>query len=123
MKIADAIARIDELKHNTYSYSQKVGWLSRVDAMIKKHIIDTHKGSEKITFNGYTADTDPQTVLLAPEPFDEMYLRWMEAQIDYHNGEYGKYNQSIQMFKAEYNGYERWYNRNNMPIGGKMKYF
>lgn len=123
MKIAEAIARLDELKHNTYSYSQKVDWLSRLDAMIKKHIIDTHKGGEAVTFTGYTPETDPQTVLLAPEPFDEMYLRWMEAQIDYHNGEYGRYNQSIQMFKAEYNGYERWYNRGNMPIGGKMKYF
>lgn len=123
MKIAEAIARLDGLKHNTYGYADKVAWLSRLDAMIKKHIIDTHEGAEQVTFTGYGPDTDPQTELLAPEPFDEMYLRWMEAQIDYHNGEYGKYNQSIQMFKAEYNGYERWYNRNNMPIGHEMKYF
>ena len=123
MKIAEAIARLDELKHNTYSDAQQVAWLSRADSMIKRHIIDTHEGSENVTFTGYDDNTDPQTELLAPEPFDEMYLRWMEAQIDYHNDEYGKYNQSILMFKAEYNGYERWYNRNNLPIGGKMKYF
>lgn len=123
MIIAEAIAQLDELKHNTYSYADKVAWLSKVDGMIKRHIIDTHEGGSAVTFAGYTPETDPQTVLLAPEPFAEMYIRFMEAQIDYHNGEYGKYNQSILMFKAEYNGYERWYNRNYMPIAGKMKYF
>ena len=123
MTIAQAIARLDELKHNTYSQSQKVAWLSKVDGMVKRHIIDTHEGGEKVIFNGYDDDTDLQTQLLVPAPFDEVYLRWLEAQIDYHNGEYGKYNQAIQMFKAEYDGYWKWYNRNHMPTGGKMKYF
>ena len=123
MKIAEAIARLDNLKHNTFSIEEKVAWLSKVDAMIKRHIIDTHEGAGTITFNGYTPDKDMQTELLAPEPFDELYLRYMEAQVDYHNAEYDGYNQAILMFKAEYNGYERWYNRTHMPIGGKMKYF
>lgn len=123
MTIAEAISRLDALKHNTYSQSQKVAWLSRLDHMVQKHIIDTHEGGERAAFTGYDANTDPQTVLLIPAPFDEAYLRWMEAQIDYHNGEYGKYNQSILMFNAEYSGYERHYNRNHMPIGRKMKYF
>lgn len=123
MKIAEAVARLDGLMHNTFDFSDKVTWLSRLDAMIKKHIIDTHEDGDAVPFVGYTAETDPQTELLAPEPFEEMYLRWMEAQIHYHNGEYGKYNQAILLFKSEYNGYQRWYNRNHMPIGRKMKYF
>ena len=123
MKIAEAIARLNSLKQNTYTLEDKVAWLSRLDHMIKKHIVDTHEGGEAVAFQGYTPETDPETELLAPAPFDEMYLRWMEAQIDYHNSEYDRYNQSMQMFKAEYDGYARWYNRNHMPLGGKMKYF
>lgn len=123
MKISDAIAQLDGLKHNVYNYSDKVAWLSRLDTMVKKHIIDSHEGGESIAFTGYTAETDPQTELLVPEPFDGMYLRWLEAQIDYYNGEYERYNQAMAMFEAEYNGYERWYNRKHMPIGRKMKYF
>lgn len=123
MTIAQAIARLDELKHNTYSRSQKLVWLSRLDTMVRKHIIDTHEGGKNVAFTGYDDNTDPQTELLVPAPFDEMYLRWLEAQIDYANGEYGKYNQSILMFQTDYNGYERYYNRNHMPIGRKMKYF
>lgn len=123
MKIIEAINKLDALKPNAYSYEDKVAWLSRVDAMIKKHIIDTHEGAEKISFEGYRPDTDMQTVLLAPEPFEELYLRYLEAQVDYHNMEYDGYNQSILLFKAAYNSFERWYNRNHMPLGGKMKYF
>ena len=123
MTIAQAIAQLDSLKHNTFSQEQKVAWLGRVEAMIKKHIIDTHVGGDKVIFEGYGPDVDLQTELMAPEPFDEMYLRYLEAQVDYHNMEYDGYNQAISLFKAAYNGFERWYNRTHMPLGGKMKYF
>lgn len=123
MTIAKAITQLDALKHNAYSFSQKVIWLSRLDSMIKCRIIDTHEGAERVGAIGYDESTDPETVLLVPEPFDQMYLRWLEAQIDYANGEYGKYNQAIQMFETEYSGYRNYYNRNHMPLGQNMKYF
>lgn len=123
MTISEAISRIDALKHNTYGQTDKVQWLSRLDGMVKRHIIDTHEGADEVTFNGYDDSTDLQTELLVPAPYDEVYLRWMEAQIDYHNGEYGKYNNSIDMFNTAYEGYQNYYNRTHMPIGKGMKYF
>ena len=122
MKIIEAINRIDSLKHNTYSESDKVAWLSRLDAMVKNHITDTHKGDE-VTFTGYDDGTDLQTELLIPAPYDEVYLRWMEAQIDYHNGEYDKYNNAIDMFNTAFDGYKNYYNRTHMPKGKKFKFF
>ena len=123
MKIIDAIDQLDSLKHNTYSQMDKVGWLSRLDTMVKKHIIDTHEGAEDVTFTGYDGGTDLDTELLVPAPYDEVYLRWMEAQIDYHNGEYDKYNNAIDMFNTAYNGYRNYYNRTHMPLGKSFKYF
>ena len=122
MKIIEAINRIDSLKHNTYTKSDKVEWLSRLDAMVKNHIIDTHKG-EEVTFTGYDDATELQTELLVPAPYDEVYLRWMEAQIDYHNGEYDKYNNAIDMFTTAYEGYKNYYNRTHMPKGKKFQFF
>ena len=122
MKIIEAINRIDSLKHNTYTQADKVEWLSRLDAMVKKHIIDTHEG-EEVTFNGYDDATELQTELLIPAPYDEVYLRWMEAQIDYYNGEYEKYNNAIEMFNVAYGGYQNYYNRTHMPKGKKFKFF
>ena len=121
MKIIEAINRIDSLKHNTYSQSNKVEWLSRVDEMVKTHIIDTHEG--EATFAGYNDSTDLQTELLVPAPYDEVYLLWMEAQIDYYNGEYDKYNNAIDLFDTAYEGYRNYYNRTHMPKGKKFKFF
>ena len=123
MKIVEAINRIDSLKHNTYDKSDKVEWLSRLDSMVKKHIIDTHEGDDEVTFTGYDDGTDLQTELLVPAPYDEVYLRWMDAQIDYHNGEYDKYNNAIDMFNTAYEGYQNYYNRTHMPKGKKFKFF
>ena len=123
MTIIEAINRIDALKHNTYTQIDKIAWLSRLDAMVKKQIIDTHEGADDVTFTGYDATTDLQTELLVPAPYDEVYLRWIEAQIDYHNGEYEKYNNSIEMFNTAYEGYQNYYNRTHMPKGKKFKFF
>ena len=123
MKIVEAISRIDGLKHNTYTQGEKIAWLSRLDSMVKRLIIDTHEGGEDVIFTGYDENTDINTELLVPEPFDEMYLRWLEAQMDYANGEYDKYNNSILMYQTAYDGYANYYNRNHMPKGKKMKFF
>ena len=123
MKIIEAITSLDALKFNTYTQTDKVGWLSRLDNMVKKHIIDTHEGAEDVTFTGYDDSTDLQMELLVPAPHDEMYLRWMEAQIDYSNGEYDKYNNSIEMYNTSWTGYQNYYNRTHMPKGKSMKFF
>ena len=123
MTIIEAINRFDALIHNTYTQIDKVRWLSTLDSMVKKHIIDTHEGGENVSFTGYADDVDIQTELLIPAPYDEAYLRWLEAQVCYHNGEYEKYNNAIDMFTTAYTGYQNYYNRKNMPKGKKFKYF
>lgn len=123
MKIIEAINRLDALMHNTYSQIDKVQWLSTLDGTVKKHIIDTHEGGESVAFTGYDDSTDVQTELLIPAPYDEAYLRWIEAQVCYHNGEYEKYNNAIDMFTTAYTGYQNYYNRTHMPVGRKFKYF
>ena len=123
MKIIEAISKVDDLKHNTYSQKDKIGWLSRLDSMAKRLIIDTHEGWEAIRFTGYHEDTDLDTEMLLPEPFDDAYLRYLEAQIDYANGEYDKYNNSIDAFNALWSAYKNHYNRTHMPLGERMKFF
>lgn len=124
MKIIDAINRIDSLKHNTYTQHDKVQWLSMLDGKVKSLVIDTHEGGEGISFTPYDTTTDLNTQLLIESPFDEeVYQRWLEAQIDYNDGETDRYNNSIEMFNTVYSAYENYYNRTHMPIGSSMKYF
>ena len=123
MTIIEAITNIDALKTNTYTQNDKVKWLSRLDWMVKKEIIDTHDAEVPVEFTGYDETTDLYTELLVPAPYDEVYLRWLEAQIDYANAEYGKYNNSIVMYNTAYTAYSNYYNRTHMPLGKERKYF
>lgn len=116
MTIIEAISRADALMHNTYDQIDKVKWLSRLDTMVKQQIIDTHDGADKVSFSGYTPETPVDTVLLVPAPYDEVYMRWIEAMIHYHNGEYDKYNNAIIMFNTDFNSYAAYYNQNHKPV-------
>ena len=124
MTIIEAINRIDDLKPNSYTYLEKIGWLSKLDGTIKKNIIDTHEEGEDITFTGYNEDTDADTELLVKAPYDEIYLYWLESRIDYYNGEMAKYNNSAAMFNNAYAEYANYINRNKMPLTkAEMRYF
>ena len=115
MTILEAINRVDTTKPNSYTQTEKVDWLSTLDGIIKKEIIDTHEGGENIVFEGYTPDTSLDTVLLVPAPYDDIYIRWLESRIDYANGEYGKYNNSATAYNTAFEVYSHYYNRTNMP--------
>ena len=116
MTIIEAINQNDALKSNAYSQEDKLAWLSRLDWIIKRLIIDTHEGAGNVSFTGYDGNTDLHTVLLVPAPYDEIYLRWLEAHINYTNGEIDKYNAAITMFNTAYEAYENYYHRNHMPL-------
>lgn len=122
MKIIEAIARLDELKPNGFSIAQKLAWLSALDGMVKEEIIDRHEGGSDAPFVPYTEE-DKERELVIGAPYDEVYLRYMEAQIDYANGEYERFNNSNAMYAAACSAFERAYNRSHRPLGVKKKYF
>lgn len=116
MTIKEAISRIDDLMRNSYTTENKIAWLSRVDTMLKAHIIDKHEGHEEVQFAGYSPDADQDTELIAHAPYDEMYPLFLESQIHYYNGEYDKYNNAIVNFQAVYDEYAAWYVANHTPL-------
>lgn len=123
MTILEAINRVDSTKPNSYTQVEKVDWLSTLDGVIKSEIIDTHEGGESVIFDGYDVDTSLDTMLLIPAPYDDIYIRWLEARIDYANGEYNKYNNSLTAYNDAYALYANYYNRKHMPKGSKFKFF
>lgn len=123
MTIIEAINRIDAVNPNNYTQPEKVAWLSTLDGVIKKEIIDTHEGYEAVTFSGYNDETPLDTELIVPAPYDEVYLFWLQSKIDYWNGDMGKYNNSIMMYNQAYENFEKAYNREHKPISKKLKFF
>ena len=113
MTIMEAIHRVDSLKPNTYSTGQKILWLSQLEATVKRLVLDAHEGSQEENFPGFTEDTDTETVLFMPIPYDAAYLYWLEAQIHYANEDIGLYNNAMQMFNTTFRAYKADYCRNH----------
>lgn len=123
MTIDEAIKKVDSLKPNNYTESEKIIWLSNLDEIIKTEIMDQYEGFDETVFSGYDDSTPVSTELLAPSQYDDVYLYWLESRIDYYNAEYAKYNNSVTAFNTAYSSLNRYYNRTHMPLGNKMKYF
>ncbi len=115
MTIREAIQRTDALLVNTYSLKDKLEWLNAAEWNIKNRAVEGHEESNHVFFMPYDEYTDMDTVLLAPPPFDELYLRWLEAQIHYHNDEMDRYNAAIILYNRAFNAYADYFKRNHMP--------
>lgn len=123
MTILACINRTDDLKPNIYDQGVKVEWLSLLDQKIKCLVFDRCREGDASFFTGYGPDTDLQTQLLVGGPFEQMYQRWLEAQIDLANGEIDRYNVSITLFNAEFDAFQRHYMQTHQAKGaGGFRY-
>lgn len=122
MTIAQAIAETDALKPNQYTDTEKTRWLDRLDRRIYDEIVLTHEGSDDVEFSGYDYTTGEQE-LIAADPYSEVYIFWLECQIDYANGETARYANSSTMFNTAYEDYRNWYNRQHLPKQQKRVYW
>lgn len=120
MTIREAVSAADKIKQgNVYSEREKIGWLSTLDGIIKKEIIDTHEGAENIQFGGYDNETDVDTELLVYEPYTNVYVYYMAAQIDLNDGEITKYSNDMTLFNNAYRMFSDSFNRLHKPLGIK----
>jgi hypothetical protein len=124
LTILEAIGRVNNSKPNSYSQTDKILWLSTAEWNIKKEIIDTHEGANLFKFDGFNENTPTDTELIAPAPYDEVYIRFLEAQIDYANGEIGKYNNAMSLYNEAMHSFRNYYNGIHLPLQkNKMKFF
>lgn len=113
MTALQVIQQVDGLRPNTYSTGQKILWIGRLEAMVKRLVIDAHKGGETVQIPAFSEEGDPERTLFLPDPFDVAYLYWLEAQIHYANEEIGLYNNAMGMFNTAFRAYQADYKRNH----------
>lgn len=113
MTAMEAIGWVDEKKHNLYSLEDKLLWLGQVERMASQ--LRGRCGLER-----ETAPLEPESVLTVPE--DALYFRYLEAQIDYSNQEYLKYNNAMSLFTALWQEYANSLRR-RLPGAGRRNFF
>ena len=119
MTIDEAIHLADELCPNTVMRTMKLQWLSRLDQRIYREIYNGHIDEEMpAEMPAYDVDTDPDTVLLAKAPHDEIYRHYLEMQIHLANMELEKYNNAAMLYANDWQTFAREYHRDHKPVTG-----
>ena len=106
-KISKIIAQVDENKPNSFSQESKVAWLAQLDGKIAADIF--LMDVSEIRQLSYDPDADTETDLLVEFPHDDIYYYWLCAKIDAENGEYDKYQNTMQLYNASYNNFVCWF--------------
>lgn len=117
MTIQDAIQRADKTKPNMITREMKVNWLAELDGMVVRELEQTHEGGEDVIFEGYTMQTDPETELRVPAPYDSVYIWYLVCNIDLMTGELDRYNNDHALYNNAYMTYSDYYTRTHRPIG------
>ena len=137
MKISDILAKVDEIKPNSFDDNTKIAWLSELDGKVFNTVIMTHEHdlveveivddeTEEVTVElvepTFTAYTSEDCDLILPDTYADVYRHWLYAMMDYSNGESDRYQNSMIMFNAKYQEFVDWYNSNHMPIQRPLKF-
>ena len=75
--------------------------------------IGTTEVTTELSFDGSCME------LLVEPPHSKLYAEYVMARIDYANGEYDKYENSMQMFNAFWGEFSRWFARTYRPADMK----
>lgn len=115
MTARDAIRWVDEKKHNVYALEDKLTWLAHVEKMVQEL-------RQRCGLDTQAQALEPETELSIPAPYDQLYLRWLEAQIDYTNQEYLRYNNAMAIFSGLWQEYANALRRSAGAVG-RRKFF
>ena len=111
MTLAGVIAMVDDMKPNAFSNDTKTQWVNEVESMVQTEVLLF--ASEQIITYTYAQDSTEE--LLVQPPHDKLYWSYLVAMIDFANGEYNKYQNTMQVFNAHFGEFMRWFARNYRP--------
>lgn len=112
----NVISMVDSRKPNAFTEEQKFQWLAELDGIIAADIflVDI----KDIRELGYTYSEDMDRELLVSYPHEGIYDAWLSAMIDQENGEYEKYQNTMQIYNERLSRFARWFGRTYEPAQG-----
>lgn len=120
MTISEAIREADRLKPNGFETEQKLRWLERLEKRLRQEILLQDGGT--VPEPGPFGVEDLDRPLQLSAPFDEMYVHWLCAQMDYYEREFGGFNAANALFEAVYGRFRNAWNAAHPARGAKKRY-
>ena len=105
MTLKQVIDHVDSVKPNAFTDEQKTRWLNEIEGQVQTEVFLFLP--DNIT--QYTWESNQNTELFVKAPYDSIYDYYLQAAIDYHNGEYDKAQNSIAWFQEKYDAFRKWY--------------
>ena len=115
MTLDQVITRVDDIKPNAFTKETKTAWINELEGMVQADIFLL----DPVEMIQYTYDADADTDLLVKPPHDKIYWTYLTAMIDFANGEYNKYQNTMQLFNKFLGEYARWYMMRYRPADGQ----
>lgn len=122
MKVDKLIKLVQTLKPTAFGDDDEIllMWVSECEGMVlsEVHLVSV---ADIEPFALGADGSLPTAELTAPFPYDKLYTQYVLAQIDYANGEYTKYQNSMQMFNATYTEYVHYVAEVLAPADGRAE--
>jgi hypothetical protein len=104
MTASEVIARAKEVRQTSAGYSQFLKWINTIEGRIQVEIM----GRKLDEITTYTEQND-NTDLLIPMPYDEAYVLYLCAMIDFFNEEWDLYANDAEVFEKTFEDYKAAY--------------
>lgn len=141
MKAAGIIEQYNAERPNTVDDAVKLLWLRKCERMIANEIIMWHEhdkadeaelelrveGSTLYivpagTIEDHINSFDMNSEMLVPEPYDDLYIYYIDQRIALNNNETRRYNAAVQSYNNALLTYQQHFNRLNAPVKAKKRF-
>ena len=99
MTIQKLINKVDEEKPNSFQTEKLLEYINEIEADVAEQLnLDAPEYAEE--------DRDEE--LLAPAPYDRLYVSYLKSQIDYANEEYASYQLNAEQHVQDFADFLNW---------------
>jgi hypothetical protein len=106
MTIQTLFDKVNKEKPNSFSEEHLLSFLNEIEAKVAYELTEDFTPYEEVD----------DTVLLAPSPYDMLYVSYLKAQIDYANEEIESYANNQAQHDLEYDKFTDWIIREHVNV-------
>lgn len=111
MTIRDLLNKINKEKSNSFTEAELIAFVNEVEAEVAEQL-----GVGEPPVYTYEHDDELDRVLLAPAPYDKLYVSYVKMQIDFSNEEWDSYANDQAQHTQDFQDFVDWVVRTGQVI-------
>lgn len=140
MTVAGIIEQFNAERPNQIQDDVKVYWLRKCEQMLINEVLISHEhdleaeGNQRLEVSGSTLvinsagsfvkhidDFDMDSNLIAEEPYDDLYLHYLDQRLAYNNNDMKRYNAAAERYNSALLAFQQYVNRTYITKKVKSK--